>query len=603
MMGIEGTAERRPARLVGGRYAIVARLGEGGMGSVHLARLVGRSDFVKLAVLKCLKARGDDDDGECRQMFLNEARLAARLNHANIVQTFEAGDDDGLAYLAMEYLEGQTLAAVARKARRTGAAPPLACGVFVVSEVLAALDYAHALTDYDGTPLNIVHRDVSPQNIFVTYQGATKLVDFGIAKAAGAAGETRDGVIKGKAAYMSPEQLHGARDLDRRADLFSVGIVLWEALAGRRFWEGAGGDFEILARLIRRDEFAPPAAVNPAAPPGLSAVCMKALAFDRERRYASAAEFGAALDAAAREAGLLGCARDVARHVSTHFADERERVRRLIETYSRGGGESDGSIPALVPSRDPDTDPSGRSPVSRSDLRELRQIAESELTGRTGLTPSALRAAREQAFAPQPAPPRGRRLARAGFVVAGLAGMFAAGASLAALRGRPPSPSASPPNANPNANAPVAAPRAPDAPAPAPAEPDAGIVLDVTVSPRHSQLFWDDQPIGRGAFHGRFPKDGAAHVLRAEAPGHRPRSFDLLADRDRALDVTLTAEPRARAAPAGAAPKRPDAAPPAAERPAPASAAPGGGAFQELEPAERASARKPQLDTEAFKQP
>ncbi|MCU0685054.1 MAG: serine/threonine protein kinase [Polyangiaceae bacterium] len=610
MAGLADEVRHRLPRLVGGRYELIVRLGEGGMGDVHLARLVGQSDFVKLAVVKCLKLSGGDDDHERQQMFLNEARLAARLNHPNIVQTFEAGDEGGLSFLAMEYLDGQALSAIKRRAQRTGGDRPLGFELFVLMEVLMALDYAHELTDYDGSALSIVHRDVSPHNVFVTYQGATKLVDFGIAKAAGVAVETRTGVIKGKVGYMAPEQLRGVRDIDRRADLFSVGIMLWEALAGRRFWSGQSSDFEIFAKLSQPRQFDPPGLFNPAAPAALSEVCMKALAYDRDARYATAAEFWAALDAAAGEAGVRAGPRDVAKFMTTQFAAERDAVRRRIESWGRDGFLGEGVVPTLGATLDGDagsgrtTARSGRPPdsLAAGGSRELE-----------GSAPSVLSSLNVGASNPSTrgGPATSRRRSAQGLLWAGGTALLVVGATLFGARGPsrldapaaavagavPPAAASTPAAASALAAASLLAAASAAASAPAAV---ASATLEVTIAPRGGQLFWDGELLGHSPFRGSIPRDDAPHVLRAEAPGHRPRTIALVADRDRVLDIVLTpdARPRAPVPVASAAAKRPQGVPEPAQA---GPAAPAGGPFQELEPRQREPTRRPQLDTDVLK--
>src|SRR6185436_17380332 len=214
-----------------GKYRIIALLGQGGMASVFLSVVPGPVGVNKLLVVKLLREEVSHDE-DFVAMFVNEARLAARLNHANVVQTYEVGVEGRQHYLAMDYLDGQPLHAVLRKAGRSGV--PLEVQVRILAEALAGLHYAHTLRDFDGTDLRVVHRDVSPQNIFVNYDGQVKVVDFGIAKAAGAASNTQSGVFKGKLSYVAPEQAGG--DLvDARADVFSVGVMLWEAIARKRF--------------------------------------------------------------------------------------------------------------------------------------------------------------------------------------------------------------------------------------------------------------------------------------------------------------------------------------------------------------------------------
>ena len=217
-----------------GKYRLVATLGQGGMGTVYLALVRGPGEFRKLLVVKELRRELTQREGFVA-MFMDEARLAARLDHPNVVQTLEVGEEAGRHFLAMEYLDGQPLSTLIQRLKETSALP-LAVHIQILCEVLAGLHYAHELHDYDGRSLHVVHRDVSPQNVFVTYHGHVKVVDFGVAKVATAGNLTSPGVFKGKFAYAAPEQTMG-HPVDARSDVFAVGVMLWEAIAGRRFAE------------------------------------------------------------------------------------------------------------------------------------------------------------------------------------------------------------------------------------------------------------------------------------------------------------------------------------------------------------------------------
>ncbi len=274
-----------------GKYRLLGALGHGGMADVYLAVADGPEGFRKLCVVKMLKEEmaGDED---FRMMFIDEARLAARLNHPNIVQTYEVEDSSGGLLLAMEYVEGQPMTRIRRRA--SPEAFPLTATVRVLCDVLDALDYAHKLTDFDGRNLWIVHRDVSPHNIIVGYDGRVKLVDFGIAKSAAAVQMTQVGVLKGKVGYMAPEQAR-LGSVDGRADLFSVGVILWEAIAGRRLADGQTAR-EVLARRMEGSE---PriATVVPDVDPELARICNLAMSPRPEDRYPDAASFQADLEA------------------------------------------------------------------------------------------------------------------------------------------------------------------------------------------------------------------------------------------------------------------------------------------------------------------
>ena len=245
-----------------GRYRLLGEMARGGMGIVYVAAAQGPAGFSKLVALKELRPDLVEDE-EFLTMFLEEARMAARLNHPNIVQTNDVDEYHGRHFIAMEYLEGRSLYTRRQALRRARRLSP-ADGASVLRDVLSALDYAHELTGFDGKPLGFVHRDVSPHNIFVTFEGHTKVIDFGIAKARDSSLETKTGVLKGRANYMAPEQL--TRRANRRSDIFSVGAVLFEVLSGRRLWQGMG-EIEILAALTR-GEIPALHAVRPETPGG-----------------------------------------------------------------------------------------------------------------------------------------------------------------------------------------------------------------------------------------------------------------------------------------------------------------------------------------------
>ena len=232
-----------PERL--GDYYLLATIGQGGMSEVYLAAARRPGGFTKLLVIKELRASLARDP-EFLDMFLAEAQLAARLQHPNVVQTYEVGSSGGRYFIAMEYLEGQPLHQILSLGSERGGLG-LAARLTVLAEMLDGLHYAHEATDYDGAELGIIHRDVSPHNVIVTYQGGVKIMDFGVAKVAHDHHHTMAGVLKGKLGYMSPEQARG-EPVDRRADLFSVGVMLWECVTEHRMWEGLT-ELELLRRL------------------------------------------------------------------------------------------------------------------------------------------------------------------------------------------------------------------------------------------------------------------------------------------------------------------------------------------------------------------
>jgi len=287
-------------------YRRLAVIGHGGMADVYLAVARGIGDFHKLLVLKELRP-GFAHSAEHRAMFLREARIAALMAHESVVHTYEIDDTGGRPCMTMEFLDGQPLHRVLRRLHEQDGLP-LQLHLRVLVEVLAGLHHAHELCDYDGRALGLVHRDATPHNVVVTYDGQVKLVDFGIARAARDDGDTVAGTFKGKASYAAPEQARGGA-VDRRTDIFAVGVMLWEALAGRRMWPDLG-EVMIVQRLREAEIPGLPAAA--AGGPELRALCERALAPEPDDRPATAAAFAEAL----------------ARHCPAQQEARRDRGRR-----------------------------------------------------------------------------------------------------------------------------------------------------------------------------------------------------------------------------------------------------------------------------------
>jgi TonB family protein len=270
-----------------GAYEVLERIAAGGMAELYKARRSGVEGFQKIVAIKKILPHLADNE-EFITMFADEAKLAAQLNHPNIVHIFDLGKIEGGGYfIAMEYVDGRDLRSLLNAAQETGVPLPSPLAVYVASKVAAALDYAHRRKDSDGRELNIVHRDVSPQNILISYEGDIKLCDFGIAKAASKASTTQSGALKGKVQYMSPEQAWG-RPIDRRSDLFSLGSVLFEMLTGQKLFRG-DSDLTVLEK-VRAAQVGPPSAVNPEVPKNLDAVVLRALAREPDDRYANASD-------------------------------------------------------------------------------------------------------------------------------------------------------------------------------------------------------------------------------------------------------------------------------------------------------------------------
>jgi serine/threonine-protein kinase len=313
-----------------GRYRLIDRMAVGGMAEIFLARQTGFEGFEKLVVLKRLRPELVAQPGFLA-LFLNEARLSAQLGHSNIAQIYDLGRHGDGWFIAMEYVFGRDLRRAAVKAESKGVVIPLVYAVKIAAEVCAALGYAHRKTDFYGRPLGIVHRDVSPENVVVSFEGTVKVLDFGIAKASGAVETTRAGEVRGKLSYMSPEQCR-AEPLDGRSDLFSLGACLYEWLTGHKLFTGetAAGVMEAVTtgRLWRPSYFVPDI------PPALEAIVMKALERDVRRRYQTATDFQLDLDRFLAGHEFNPSSIHLANFMRQLFADELED--ELARMHERG---------------------------------------------------------------------------------------------------------------------------------------------------------------------------------------------------------------------------------------------------------------------------
>jgi serine/threonine-protein kinase len=303
-------------------------LGQGGMARVYLAVNRGPIGFGKLVVVKQVRPELASDR-EFLATFFDEARMAGRLNHPNVVETYEVIEDTGQYLVAMEYLEGQTLSDLLRRVGRANM--PLEEHLWILTQVLIGLHYAHELCNYDGTPLGVVHRDVSPSNVFITYNGGVKLLDFGIARSAGALSAAEKGVVKGTIGYGAPEQFFGEH-VDRRADIFSVGIMLLEALARTRskLADAPAASFQALIGGQQSEIHD----IHPEISSRLAEICDRAIALDPLDRYGSAAEFLTHLEGYL-ENHMRGVERhEVAALMAQYFKADRLEMTRRIEGRS-----------------------------------------------------------------------------------------------------------------------------------------------------------------------------------------------------------------------------------------------------------------------------
>nr|WP_301340493.1 protein kinase [Corallococcus exercitus] len=325
-----GPASTRPAVSIEtyGSYQLLKRLATGGMAQIYLARRPGSDAPDKLLVLKRILPHLSEND-EFVRMFLDEARIAARLAHPNVVQIYDLGAEGDTFFIAMEYIHGVDARRLWKRSETAGRPLPVPLVCRILLEACAGLDYAHKKTDATGRPLDIVHRDVSPQNILVTFDGGVKVVDFGIAKAADQATVTRSGVLKGKYSYMSPEQAAGQR-VDRRSDVFALGVVLHELLTGGRLFKRPSDMLTLSA--VAECHVPVPSQVAPRVPVELDAIVLKALAKEPDARYQHAQELQRALEGwLASQPQPCGTTADLAAYMRELFADRLSEEARSGE--------------------------------------------------------------------------------------------------------------------------------------------------------------------------------------------------------------------------------------------------------------------------------
>jgi serine/threonine-protein kinase len=494
----------------GSKYRPIATLGEGGMARVLLTVTNGPAGVHKLLVIKQIRRELAQDAGFVR-MFLDEARLAARLSHPNVIHTYEVGIDDDGPFIVMEYLDGQSLQALISHVKRANM--PLAVHLRILTKVLAGLHYAHELKDYNDAPLTIVHRDVSPQNVFICYDGHVKVVDFGVAKMAGRAERTAAGTFKGKIGYIAPEQLSGG-EVDRRADVFSVGVMLWEALAHRRMTANENAATTVHKRLHGLQPSI--GELHLGVDDKLAAICDKATAFSPDERFATAADMHEALEAYLDASGLRADERDIGALVCEAFAADRLRIRATIEEQI--GRASQGRTRFELPNLETGYSFSSDDPPSSRASSGPATVT---------IRPPSIRSAS-----------RDRRLAiGASLVAVGLVGF-----AIVKWAARPEVPPS-------RTHAAVAISAAKGAPAQAAPPMKTTISLAINVTPPKATVSLDGAPLAANPFRGEVSRDSNVHRLTVSAPGYVTEERNLSLERDAIVDLMLK-----RAAPPPAMP-------------------------------------------------
>jgi serine/threonine protein kinase len=527
-----------PGRMLG-KYQLIAEIARGGMGVVYLAMVQGPGGFNKLVVVKELKPELVEEPAFLT-MFLDEARLAARLSHPNIVQTNEVGNDGDRYFMAMDYLDGRGLDQIRRRSKVAGFGLSVPMHLRVVCDMLAGLDYAHRMTDFDGSPLNIVHRDVSPQNVFVTFDGQVKLLDFGIAKASDSMYETHAGVVKGKVSYMSPEQGRGWK-VDARADVFSAGVMLWEALTGKRMREGKNEQEKLWALVS--NEIPRASEIKPWVPPELDEICARAMAWNRDERYPNAGAMQQDLERYLVSTGMNVTAREVGSCVSELFREDRANTNSVIEAHIarlRGGTVVREKLPIIdVASRSVGSPtPSGERAMTRPPF-DPENVTSPD-------TPSARMADDASSASEARRPVQPRRDLRpviitavagvvVGIIVIFLVARLTHDASpVTRAEPAPPAPQALP-------VAPTQPPAVVQAPPAQPAPPPRPPMIDVEirVSPGTATVSIDGNMVDGNPFSKHYPVDSETHHVRAGAPGYVAKSVSVAFNANVTLDISL----------------------------------------------------------------
>jgi len=348
-----------------GKYLLLERVNVGGMAEVFVAKSANAAGQV-VAVKKILPTMAEDV--EFITMFLDEARISVRLSHPNVVSVFDLGKVDDSFFIAMEYISGRDIRTLQERYAQRRELMPTAQAAFLVGKVCEGLDYAHSAMDENGQPLNVIHRDVSPQNVLVGYDGRVKVIDFGIAKAANRSQKTQAGILKGKFGYMSPEQVRGL-SLDGRSDIFAVGVLLYELLTGEKLFMGES-DFSTLEK-VRAAHVPSPRQFNPSIPPELERVMYKALARERDDRYSRAGELRDALLPFTGNSGRSYSEKTLAAFMQEAFAPELAVERGKLESFSQLAWPGDAAA-TLVPASQP---AQSRARTSTRDMAAARPIA------------------------------------------------------------------------------------------------------------------------------------------------------------------------------------------------------------------------------------
>jgi eukaryotic-like serine/threonine-protein kinase len=499
---------------VGGKYRIIAHLRGGDATEASLVSVESASSGEQgLAVMKHLKL-GDDADAQALERFEEEGRLCKRLDHPNLPKLLEAGHDDGGPVLVFEYVEGPSLARLRSRAVKRGGGIPVPLALRIVRQIAKALSYAHELTDESGKPLKLVHRDVSPENVTVTYDGDVKLSDFGMATTAASSAKSRENRVKGNVAYMAPEQARAEFALDARADIFALGVIFWEMLTGKRLWDGLS-EVDVLKRLGEDSPLPSAKSVVPELPDEVDALCTQALAKVRDERFDAATDFLEVTQKLIGNPELKASAEDLGAFVTSLFEDERTKMRAVVEESRAADSEKAlpaiGALPAkdASPFVDAESDPNLRIGVATPEETPDKRVVE------------VIRVE----------PSSDRRFAYLmGAVVALVLGIVAVVAMTGPkeqekkIESKPyVAPTRPVPTAEPSASAYV--------------EPEE-VTIDIRVTPAEAKLFVDGVK-ANNPHHLRVVPAKFQHAIRAEMDGFETRNMSVAFDKERSIEIAL----------------------------------------------------------------
>jgi serine/threonine-protein kinase len=500
-------------------YAILAKLATGGMAELFLARTASSAGVERYVVLKrVLPERLQDHDFVA--MFLDEARLAAQLQHPNIAQVFDTGKLGESFFFSMEYVHGETVRELMNRAHQRGEPIPIGCTLTIAASAAAGLHHAHERLGLDGKPLNIVHRDVSPSNLMVSYEGNIKVVDFGVAKAAKRSVETERGTVKGKIGYLSPEQCRG-RAADRRSDLFSLGVVIWELLVGDRLYK-RDNDYASMEAIVLEPPVAP-SSRRPEVPPALDAIVVKLLAKAPGDRYQTADELYDELERVAEHEGIRISTAALKRHLAELFG---KRPEPWIELQARD------AVPEVITVSARMTGPDTTLTVLDSALSHVL-----DLTTTRAYEPATPRSDPAPIAAARASLPIAPRRSRRGLWAIAV---LAAGALGAVAWTQRPVHEAAPPRPTAPPVVPVSTPP----PTPPPASP----VVAPVAAPVHEEVKPHDEPKPHNASHAHRPSDVLAgcHASKSLSPSAAACTLAACQAHDRVAAAWFTHVPAAK---------------------------------------------------------